>query len=148
MLKTSFASPIAPKCHRWVALCSLIFVAGCAMGGVSIESAVPDASSITGSVAPSQQPDTDNETLSDRNAIRNVVSALDFSTWGMKPVPWANPDTGSQGVINQVSEVQKTDELCREFETSRQAFNGVSLYRGETCMRKGGDWVLKSFAPV
>lgn len=118
------------------------------MGGVSIESAVPDKSSITGSVTPSQQPDTDNETLSDRNAIRNVVSGLDFNTWGMKPVPWANPDTGSQGVINQVSEVQKTDGLCREFETSRQAFNGVSLYRGETCMRKGGDWVLKSFAPL
>lgn len=148
MLKTSSAPSIAPQCHRWVALCSLIFVTGCAMGGVSIESAVPDKSSITGSVTPSQQPDTDNETLSDRNAIRNVVSGLDFNTWGMKPVPWANPDTGSQGVINQVSEVQKTDGLCREFETSRQAFNGVSLYRGETCMRKGGDWVLKSFAPL
>lgn len=118
------------------------------MGGVSIESAVPDTSSITGSVSTSQQPDMDKETLSDRNAIRNVVSALDFNSWGMNPVPWANPDTGSQGVIQQVSEVEKSGGLCRQFETSRQAFDGVALYQGETCMKKGGNWVLKSFAPL
>lgn len=148
MLKTGLLSSFACQCHRWTALACLIFVTGCAMGGISIESAVPDASSITGSVNSSQQPDADNETLSDRNAISNVVSGLDFSSWGMKPVPWANPATGSQGVINQVSEVEKEDGLCRQFETSRQAFNGVSLYRGEICMRKDGDWILKSFTPV
>lgn len=161
VLKTGSALSIAYKCHRWVVcrvliLCSLILVAGCAMDGVmesamdgiGIESAVPDQSSITGSVAAAQQPDTDNETLSDRNIIGDVIAGLRADMSANKPVFWANPATGSQGVINQLVEVQKADGLCREFKTSRQAFNGVSLYQGEACLQKGGDWLVKSFAPL
>lgn len=126
----------------------ILSLAGCAMGGVSVEKAVPDSSTITGSVQQSQPDETDTGKLSDQSAIKNVVSALNFTQWGKKPVPWANPDTGSQGTITTIAENNKNNQLCREFETSREAFDGVSIYRGETCMQRGGQWTVTSFAPI
>ncbi|MBB5703352.1 surface antigen [Ochrobactrum daejeonense] len=126
----------------------ILSLGGCAMGGVSIEKAVPDSSTITGSIQQSQPVETDTGQLSDQSAIRNVVSALNFTEWGKKPVPWANPDTGSQGTITAIAENNRDDRICREFETSREAFDGVSIYRGETCMQRGGQWTVTSFAPI
>ncbi len=126
----------------------LFSLAGCAMGGVSIEKAVPDSSTITGSVKQPQPVETDTGRLSDQSAIKNVVSALNFTQWGKKPVPWANPDTGSQGTITTIAENNRNNQLCRQFETSREAFDGVSIYRGETCMERGGQWTVTSFAPI
>lgn len=57
-------------------------LAGCAMGGVSIEKAAPDSSTITGSVMQPQPVETDTGKLSDQSAIKNVVSALNFMEWG------------------------------------------------------------------
>ncbi len=125
---------------------TMFSLAGCAMGGVSIDKAVPDSTTITGSVK--QPAETDSGKLSDQSAVKNVVSALNFTQWGKKPVPWANPETGSQGTITTIAESNKNDQLCREFETSREAFDGVSIYRGETCMQRGGQWTVTAFAPI
>ncbi len=127
---------------------ALLSASGCAMGGFSIEKAVPDASTITGSVKQTSPAETDTGKLSDQSAIKNVVSALNFAEWGKKPVPWANPDTGSQGSITTIAESSTNNRLCRRFETSREAFDGVSMYRGETCMERGGQWTVTSFAPI
>ncbi len=134
-------------CRAVIGIC-MLSLAGCAMGGVSIEKAVPDSSTITGSVKQPQPVETDTGKLSDQSAIKNVVSALNFTQWGKKPVPWANPDTGSQGTITTIAENNRNNQLCREFETSREAFDGVSIYRGETCMERGGQWTVTSFAPI
>lgn len=118
------------------------------MGG-SIESALPDHSTITGSIAPDTTgPQPDSSTASDQSTIRNVISALNFTQWGKQPIPWANPDTGSQGAITAVAETTTNNQLCRKFQTSREAFDGVALYKGEACMQPGGKWVLTSFAPL
>ncbi|HHV67632.1 MAG TPA: hypothetical protein GXX48_08325 [Ochrobactrum intermedium] len=148
--KVNFWSPCrGAKVLRKAAIGLCLFsLAGCAMGGVSIEKAVPDSSTITGSVKQSQPVETDTGKLSDQSAIKNVVSALNFTQWGKKPLPWANPDTGSQGTITTIAENNKNNQLCREFETSREAFDGVSIYRGETCMERGGQWTVTSFAPI
>ncbi|PRD45975.1 hypothetical protein C5748_00580 [Phyllobacterium phragmitis] len=118
------------------------------MKGFSIEKAVPDPTTITGSVPAAQQAETDNGKLSDQLTIRNIVSALDFRKWGETPIPWANPETGSQGTITTVAETETDAGLCRRFQTSREAFDGVSLYSGETCMERDGAWMLRSFAPL
>lgn len=131
-----------------VVLMGLVSLYGCAMGGASIDSAVPDTSTVTGSVSKGQAAPTDTGTLSDQSTIKSVVSALNFTEWGKKPVPWANPDTGSQGTITTIAETKDKNQLCRAFETSREAFDGVSIYRGETCMQSGGQWTLTSFAPI
>jgi surface antigen len=126
----------------------LAALGGCAMKGFSIEDAVPDKGTITGSVPAAQQGEPDAGKLSDQMTIRNVVSALDFRKWGDKPVPWTNPETGSQGTITTVAETKTDTGLCRRFETSREAFDGVSIYRGETCLERDGAWMVKSFAPL
>jgi surface antigen len=141
------------KKHHWrdpvggavlgVAVCLL---SGCAMKGFSVEKAVPDQTTVTGSVAPAQS--VDNKGSSDQTTVRNIVSALNFTQWGSKPVPWSNPETGSQGTITAIAEKKDETGLCREFQTSRESFDGVMLYKGETCMQNGGQWTLKSFAPM
>lgn len=126
-------------------------MSGCAMGGFNMESAVPDRSIVTGSVKASTQSanyEADTHTLSDQSAIKNVISALNFTQWAGKTVPWANPDTGSQGTITTMNERNSDGILCRKFETSRESFNGVSIYRGETCMETGGNWFITSFSEV
>lgn len=133
-------------------VCTVSVLSGCAMSGFDLEKAVPDKSSITGSVE-KPQPATSTEAnssskLSDQNTIRNVVSALNFTQWGKTPIPWANADTGSQGTITTVAEKKTTEGLCREFETSREAFDGAAIYRGQACMAQGGTWALTSFAPL
>ena len=134
---------------RHAALAMVVLsLAGCAMGGFSIEKAVPDSSTITGSIKTPHKDETDTGKLSDQSTIKGIVSALNFSQWGKKPVPWVNHDTGSQGMITTVGETKVNDTLCRQFETSREAFDGVSIYRGETCMERGGQWTLTSFAPL
>ncbi|EEZ18608.1 LOW QUALITY PROTEIN: conserved hypothetical protein, partial [Brucella melitensis bv. 2 str. 63/9] len=60
----------------------MLSLGGCAMGGFSIEKAVPDASAITGSVQQAESAETDTGKLSDQSAIKNVVSALNFTQWG------------------------------------------------------------------
>jgi surface antigen len=141
-----FAVDYAAALRNVVLGMTMFSLAGCAMGGVSIDKAVPDSTTITGSVK--QPTETDSGKLSDQSAAQNVVSALNFTQWGKKPVPWANPNTGSQGTITTIAESNKNDQLCREFETSREAFDGVSIYRGETCMQRGGQWTVTSFAPI
>ncbi|MCO4318490.1 RT0821/Lpp0805 family surface protein [Phyllobacterium sp. 21LDTY02-6] len=116
------------------------------MKGIGVEDAVPDQSTVTGSVA-SHKP-VDGQTSSDQNTVRNIVSALNFTQWGNKPLPWSNPETGSQGTITAIAEKKAGAELCREFQTSRESFDGVMLYKGETCLQNGGQWTLKSFAPM
>ncbi len=124
-----------------VALCLL---PGCAMN--TLEKAVPDQTSVTGSVATAQP--VDNKGSSDQTTVRNIVSALNFTQWGSKPVPWSNPETGSQGTITAIAEKKDETGLCREFQTSRESFDGVMIYKGETCLQNGGQWTLKSFAPM
>lgn len=134
---------------RHVALVAVVLsLGGCAMGGVSIDKAVPDSSTITGSIKSVEKDEPDTGKRSDQSTIKSIVSALNFTQWGKNPVPWANPDTGSQGAITTIAETKSNDTLCRQFETSREAFDGVSIYRGETCMQRGGEWTLTSFAPL
>ncbi|WP_342634456.1 RT0821/Lpp0805 family surface protein [Phyllobacterium salinisoli] len=140
--------PAVTRFARLVAAVALCALAGCAMKGFSIEKAVPDSTTITGSVPAAQQAETDGSKLSDQLTIRNIVSALDFRKWGETPIPWANPETGSQGTITTVAETKSDTGLCRRFQTSREAFDGVSIYRGETCLEKDGAWMLRSFAPL
>lgn len=127
-------------------------LSGCAMSGFDIDKAMPDKTSITGSVT-KPQPVVSAEVnssskLSDQNTIRNIVSALNFTQWGKTPVPWANPDTGSQGTITTLAETKDADGLCRKFETSREAFDGAAIYRGQACMEQNGNWALTAFAPL
>jgi|EP01132_Coremiostelium_polycephalum_P010523 surface antigen len=142
----NLGAKIPVRTAPFAAVFVLCLLSGCAMKSFSVESAVPDKATVTGSVAPA--PQVDAKGAADQSTVRNIVSALNFTQWGNKPLPWSNPETGSQGTITAIAEKKTETGLCREFQTSRESFDGVMLYKGETCMQDGGQWTLKSFAPI
>ena len=124
-------------------LFSAHFLVGCASRGVSLASAIPDKSTITGSIGRTQR---DAGQGSDAATVRNAVSALDMSR-ADGGTPWSNPATGNSGVISSVVEMTGTTGLCRSFEVSRVAYDGVKLFHGQACMDAGGAWALVAFQP-
>ena len=113
-------------------------------GGLSKVEA--DPALVTGSV---EQADVvDSTQNSDANTVRNAVSAANLDMSGGVPLLWANRDTGSRGTVNQISESDKDGIVCRTFETSRESFEGVSLYKGNACQGADGQWFMQAFAPL
>lgn len=116
----------------------------CASGGFSLEKAEIDQTILTGGISGNRAPAADPERLSDEATIRNAVSSADIEL-GAVPLPWANAGTGSRGTITALAEHKDKGTLCRRFTTSRESFDGVSLYQGEVCMAAPGAWRMESF---
>ena len=119
------------------------FCGGCVVAGGGMEDGVDDKA-VTSAIAPST-PATTPDQASDQMTVRNAVSAADLSATGSDR-PWANADTGATGVITAINESRAGDTICRTFQTSRQRFDGIALYNGETCTKGGGQWTLTRFA--
>lgn len=116
----------------------------CASGGFSLEKAEVDQTILTGNV-PDAQAAVDAERVSDQATIRNAVSAADVEGLRGAALAWANPDTGSRGAISSLFEHNENGALCRRFTTSRESFDGVSLYKGEVCQAGPGAWRMMAF---
>lgn len=129
-----------------ISLVSLLIVAlsGCVISGGGEEDMV-DRTIATGSVTPdATRPSPDQ--LSDQRTVRNAVSAADIHAPAAQPIAWANADTGASGVVTAIREKRAGDVICRQFRTSRQRFDGVALYDGETCTKGEGEWTLTRFS--
>jgi len=124
-------------------------LAGCGTRGFSLEEAVADRSLLTGSVS-RHQPDipADPVAASDEETIRNAVSSAVVEAVGEDGIGWANAATGSRGAIRGISERQDKSRLCRRFTASRESFDGVHLYRGETCLGPARIWTMTAFDRV
>ena len=105
-----------------------------------------DPSLVTGSIQ--REALSDSAENSDANTIRNAISAANLDMSGGVPLLWANRDTGSRGTVNQISEREKDGIVCRSFETSRESFEGVSLYQGNVCLGTDGQWFMQDFAAL
>ena len=86
--------------------------------------------------------------MSDEMTIRNAVSSALVEELSPEGIGWANAETGSRGAISAITESRDSGYLCRVFTASRESFDGVRLYRGETCLGSAKLWVMKSFVPV
>lgn len=106
-----------------------------------------DSSIKTGSLTPdgSEQTPSGTEAWSDEMTIRNAVSSANLPDLGDEPLSWANADTGSQGAITSIVEVERSGLRCRSFVASRESFEGVSLYTGEACLQGNGLWLMRKF---
>ncbi|MBX3570182.1 MAG: hypothetical protein KF914_19120 [Rhizobiaceae bacterium] len=122
-------------------------LAGCAAGGFSLKQAEVDPTILTGAVPPSTDP-VEAPQLSDQATIRNAVSAADVESVGFAPLAWANAETGSRGTISRLVERRQDGRLCRSFTTSRESFDGVSLYSGKACMVATGAWRMEKFGAL
>jgi hypothetical protein len=123
--------------------CALVLGA-CGSRGITLDDIAKDTSIITGSVSSSDKPKDDAE-ISDAVTIRNVVSALDLDAGAPSMLAWANAETGSRGALSSIREHSESGTLCRRFEATRESFDGVALYQGESCLASGGIWAMTAF---
>ena len=121
-----------------------LVVSGCA-GGFRLSDANKDASLLTGAVAPDPLAVADQAKASDKTTIRNAVSSANLEELAGSPLAWANIETGSRGAIFEIGEVSDKGAVCRRFRGSRQSFDGVRLFKGETCMAANGNWWMRTF---
>lgn len=134
-----------PKAALPILILACLSAAGCTViNGESLETMV-DASLVTGSIEAAKPP-RDSDEHSDGRAVRNAVSAADLSHLDSSPLAWTNPQTGATGTITAISEERAGDRICRAFTTSRQRFDGIALYAGETCTAGQGEWTLTHFS--
>ena len=135
---------------RRAVFCLLICLplAACGARGISIEDAV-DRSLVTGSIErQAAAPAADATRRSDEATIRNAVSSAIVEEAGDSGIGWANAETGSRGLISAISEDKRDGFLCRRFTAMRESYDGVALYRGETCLGSARLWVMQAFDRV
>jgi surface antigen len=80
---------------------------------------------------------------SDREAFReNAQNAMQHASNG-QVVPWANPQTRTAGAITPTSNfVGKGGKLCRNFDATISAKDGIGRGSGVACKDDNGDWVV------
>jgi len=120
-------------------LCAAL-LAGCA-GGMDLDKMGADRSIVTGSTKSATQQDG---TASDEAAISATVSSWMPGEAPPEAMPWVNVATGSSGAIQRIADTIDAEGACRTFTATREAFDGVGVYRGRACRSSGGAWVLKS----
>lgn len=134
---------------RAIASVVLLSLGGCGMGGFSLDKAEIDRSIITSNVPSTVSGTaTDAGLAADQMTIRNAASAADLEELAGQPLAWANADTGSRGAISAIAETKARGELCRAFSTSRESFDGVTLYKMRICMVGAGAWRIDEFRPA
>ena len=82
----------------------------------------------------------------DEEAVARAVAAAADRAEG--PFPWANPDTGTTGVISSLQPIQEPVGECRAFTTSLHRYDGIALFNGKSCKAETGEWRLSDFAPA
>lgn len=124
---------------------ALLSLTSCTTGGMDLlGSAKVDKSVTTGAVA---NKDTGSDTVSDEATVRNAVTSADLSKLKGQPLPWANASTGSAGVIDTIVENNATGQVCRQFRTTRHAYDGIANFYGKTCLVGDNDWQVLAFQP-
>jgi surface antigen len=121
-----------------------ILLAACASRGVDIEAAVDDTIT-TAAIPAAPAAASDPLKISDEATIRNAVSSADLEAVSETGISWANTDSGSRGAITALAEYKRKGQLCRRFEASRESYDGVGLYAGETCRTSDGAWRMLKF---
>ncbi len=124
---------------------ALLSLTGCTTGGMDVfSSAKVDKSVTTGAIAKAPPaPDTQ----SDEVTVRNAVTSADLTKLKGQPLAWANASTGSAGVIDTIVENNATGQVCRQFRTTRHAYDGIANFYGKTCLVGDNDWQVLAFQP-
>lgn len=119
-------------------------LAGCMSSGLDL---ADSSSKVDRSIATGTVPQTTNaDTSADAVTVRNAVTSADIATTQGNPIPWANANSGSAGVISSITEETVEGKTCRRFTTTRHSYQGISKFDGNTCMLGSGEWYLTSFS--
>jgi hypothetical protein len=127
-----------------IGLLAVLPLSACA-SGFDLGKVEVDRSIVTGSIATDRGKTADSARLSDVATIRNAVSSADLTQATGQTLSWANAETGSRGLIADLVEHKDKETLCRRFRTTRETFDGVTMFRGEACLSAAGAWTMRSF---
>ncbi len=83
----------------------------------------------------------------DEDTIRLAVTAADLSKLSAQSMPWANQATGSSGVISNIEQRVEAGQTCRSFNATRNAYDGILLYKGDICLDKRSGWWTRIMRP-
>ncbi|NMG38860.1 hypothetical protein GRZ55_06335 [Chelativorans sp. ZYF759] len=125
----------------------MLACAGCSARGITLDTIAQDRSIITGSTGTQARPD--EQVVADEATVRNAVTSADLESLpvgGM--LAWNNSRTGSRGRVTEIEEYRESGRPCRRFQTTRESFDGISLYSGEACLLSGSEWTLLYFRPL
>ena len=70
-----------------------------------------------------------------------IAEAVGNAPTGVNKLAWANPATGSAGVIERVDTGNGGIEGCRQFVTSQQSLEGATRFDGMACP-SDGSWKI------
>ena len=126
------------------ALFAVLPLCACASGHDLAKTEVDDTLH-TSSVTTESVGATDAVRLSDVAIIRSAVSSADLEQGKGRALFWANAETGSRGSITGLVEYKDRDTLCRRFRTTRESFDGVAMFSGDTCLAPAGAWRMRAF---
>jgi hypothetical protein len=125
------------------ALCLCVASLSACMGnGIGLGDAAGVDNVRTGSIPAPPSP-----AMVDAAAVQTAVSTADVKDVDGNPIPWANAQSGSAGVISSITEETVGSMVCRRFTTTRHSYQGIAKFDGNTCRTGDGDWTLTSFAP-
>jgi len=112
-------------------------LSGCAIGGGKAVAGLDNimTASISNNAA---APAVDGEIAADSPIVLARLSSLNGAAGG----DWRNSDSGSRGTLSAYAAEPRRGRLCRRFETTRQSYDGISLYQGEACKAQAGPWQL------
>jgi surface antigen len=122
---------------------AFLSLSGCVSGGMDFLSTAKVDRTVTTGTIPQTPVTTDS--VSDETTVRNAVTSADLSKTNGQPLPWANASTGSAGVIDTIVENTNSGQICRQFRTTRHAYDGIANFYGKTCLIDSGNWQLMSF---
>jgi surface antigen len=122
---------------------AFLSLSGCVSGGMDFLSTAKVDRTVTTGTIPQAPVTTDS--VSDETTVRNAVTSADLSKTNGQPLPWANASTGSAGVIDTIVENANSGQICRQFRTTRHAYDGIANFYGKTCLIDSGNWQLMSF---
>ena len=130
---------------------------GCAAGSNGVDAAFQTNAISMADASPSIAPDPfaperssdggETDRLIDEDTIRLAVTTADLGKLTDQALPWASVATGSSGSISNIRQNQIAGQTCRSFAATRNAYDGVSLYRGEVCLDPRSGWWTRSLEP-
>lgn len=124
----------------------LLCLSGCVSPNMDVLSTVKVDR--TGTMGFVRQSRSTTDSVSDETAVRDAVTSADLTNTEGQRLPWTNAATGSVGIIDAIVENTNSGVVCRQFRTTRHAYDGVFKYHGRACLVDNGRWQLLSFRPA
>jgi len=132
-----------PRLALSSALMSLVLSACVVREGGGGDRSAVDNSLVTGSIRRSAPAAIAPQCAADSAAILAQFIVLEQQNGRPAARLWENSAAGSRGVLSALGQPEERGgALCRQFQTTRESFDGSALYKGEACRYGRQPWAL------